>query len=321
MNKLRKIQLSIVAVVVAGLLVGAGTYMTVPTFAQENDNQTKEAPINRFLSKVASILGIEEETLTSAMDQAKQEIHDEAKEELKAKLQASVDNGEITQEQADAKLEVFDKGFNNTPKKWGKDGKKQKGFDKHEKGDDIRSQIRDRKPNWPDKPQLDIAKIQAELKELVAKGEITQEEADEKLKELKNNKPGFPGKRGPDPRDMEAIKSRIQKAIDDGEITQEQADERLNGLKAPGRKPPLPPNAGDIERRLKEAVESGSITEKEAMERFKNLSQRIGEIKPPSEADIKDRIKVAVDSGQITQEQAEERYKAWTEGLKTRGVK
>ncbi len=120
---------------------------------------------------------------------------------------------------------------------------------------------------------------------------------------------------------MEAIKSRIQKAIDDGEITQEQADERLNGLKAPGRKPPLPPNAGDIERRLKEAVESGSITEKEAMERFKNLSQRIGEMKPPSEADIKDRIKAAVDSGQITQEQAEERYKAWTEGLKTRGVK
>ena len=57
------------------------------------------------------------------------------------------------------------------------------------------------------------------------------------------------------------------------------------------------------------------------MERFKNLSQRIGEMKPPSEADIKDRIKAAVDSGQITQEQAEERYKAWTEGLKTRGVK
>ena len=47
----------------------------------------------------------------------------------------------------------------------------------------------------------------------------------------------------------------------------------------------------------------------------------MGEMKPPGDADIKERIQAAVDSGQITQEQAEERYKAWTEGLKTRGVK
>ena len=321
MNKLRKIQLSIVAIVVAGLIVGAGTYMAVPTFAQENDNPTKETPINKFFSKVASILGIEEETLTTAMEQAKQAIHDEAKEELKAKLQASVDSGEITQEQADARLERFDKGFDNPPKKWEKGDKKQKGFGTHEKGDDIRSQIRDKKPNWPNKPPLDIAKIQAELKKLVAEGEITKEEADEKLKELKNNNHGFPGKRGPDPRDMEAIKARIQKAIDDGEITQEQADERLKGLKNPGQRPPLPPNAIEIEKRLKQAVDSGTITEEEAMEMYKNLTQRMGEMKPPGEADIKERIQAAVDSGQITQEQAEERYKAWTEGLKTRGVK
>ena len=81
MNKLRKIQLSIIAVVVAGLIVAAGTYMVVPTFAQETDKTTKETPINKFLSKVASILGIEEETLTSAMEQAKQEIDDETKED------------------------------------------------------------------------------------------------------------------------------------------------------------------------------------------------------------------------------------------------
>ena len=274
MNKLRKIQLSIIAVVVAGLIVAAGTYMVVPTFAQETDKTTKETPINKFLSKVASILGIEEETLTSAMEQAKQEIDDEAKEELKAELQAAVDSGEITQEQADEKLE----GFDNRPKEWGKGNKKQKGFGKHEKGDDIRSQIRDKKPNWPNKPPLDIAKIQAELKKLVAEGEITQEEADEKLKELKNNNHGFPGKRGPDPRDMEAIKARIQKAIDNGEITQEQADERLKGLKKPGQKPPLPPNAIEIEKRLKQAVDSGTITEEEAMEMYKNRTMGYGNV-------------------------------------------
>ena len=320
MNKLRKIQLSIVAIVAAGLIIGAGTYMAVPTFAQENDNPTKETPINKFLSKVASILGIEEETLTSAMDQAKQEVHDEAKEELKAKLQDSVDSGEITQEQANAKLEGFDKGFDNHPKELGKGDKKQKGFGKHEKGNDIRSQIRDRKPNWPDKPPLDIAKTQAELKQLVANGKITQEQADEKLKEMKNNKPSFTGRLGPDPKEIETIKTRIQKALDDGVITQEQVNERLKGLKTPGQRPPLPPNAKEIEKRLKEAVDSGSMTEEEAMEMYKNLSQRNGAMKPPSEADIKERMQAAVDSGEITQEQAEERYKAWTEGLKTRGL-
>ena len=124
MTKFRKIQLSIIAIIVAGLIVGAGTYMVVPTFAQESDKTDKETAINTFLSKVASILGIQEETLTSAMEQAKQEIQDEAKEELRAKLQAAVDSGEITQEEADAKLE----GYDDYTKKWGKGDKKHKGF-------------------------------------------------------------------------------------------------------------------------------------------------------------------------------------------------
>ena len=229
MNKLRKIQLSIIAVVVVGLIVAAGTYMVVPTFAQETDKTTKETPINKFLSKVASILGIEEEILTSAMEQAKQEIDDETKEELKAKLQAAVDSGEITQEQADEKLE----GFDNHPKEWGKGNKKQKGFGKHEKGDDIRSQIRDKKPNWPAKPAFDIEKIQEEYKKLVADGEITQEQADERLKRLKapGGRPGWPA--GGPAFDPSAIKARIQEAVDSGVMTQQQADELLKGLKAP----------------------------------------------------------------------------------------
>jgi len=268
MNKLRKIQLSIIAIVVAGLIVGTGTYMVAPTFAQESDRTAKETPINKFLSKVASILGIEEKTLTSAMDQAKQEIHDQAKEDLKAKLQASVDSGEITQEQADEKLE----GFDNRPKEWGKVDKKQKGFGEHEKGIDIRSQIRDKKPNWPDKPPLDIEKLQEEYKKLVADGEITQEQADERLKRLKA--PGWPA--GGPAFDPSAMKARIEKAVADGEITQEQADERLKGLKAPGGRPGWPaggpafdPSA--IKARIQEAVDSGVMTQQQADELLKGL--------------------------------------------------
>ena len=263
MKKLRKIQLSIIAIIVAGLIVGTGTYMVVPTFAQESDKTVKEKPINKFFSKVASILGIQEIVLTNAMEQAKQEIQDEATEELRAKLQADVDSGKLTQEQADAKL----KGFNKHP---------QKGFEKSKKGNDIRSQIRDKKPNWPAKPAVDIEKLQEEYKKLVDDGEITQEHADQRLKELKSGKLGFPERRGPDIKELDGVKARIEKAVADGEITQEQADERLKGFFNPGGRPGLPaggpafdPSA--IKARIQEAVDSGVMTQQQADELLKGL--------------------------------------------------
>ena len=272
MTKFRKIKFSLIAIVIAGLIVGAGTYMAVPTFAQESDKTVKETPINKFLSKVASILGIQEETLTSAMDQAKQEIQDESKEEVRAKLQASVENGELTQEQADERLE----GFKGDSKKGMKSDKNNNGFGKSDKDGDIRSQIRGRKPNPLAKPEFDIEKIQEELKKAVDDGEITQEQADERLKRLEESggRPGWPARGGHF--DPEAMKARIQQAVDSGEITQEQADERLKGLQESGGRPGWPPGRGNFDpeamkARIQHAVDSGIMTQEQADEWLKGL--------------------------------------------------
>ena len=66
-----------------------------------------------FVARVAEILGEDEETVRSAMDQARQEIHDEmiqrreqaAMDRLQAWLDAAVEAEKITQDEAEAYLQ------------------------------------------------------------------------------------------------------------------------------------------------------------------------------------------------------------------------
>ena len=55
-----------------------------------------------FAGRVAEILGLEDDTVADAMKQAKEDMRDEA---VKAKLDALVEDGKMTQEDADAYLE------------------------------------------------------------------------------------------------------------------------------------------------------------------------------------------------------------------------
>ena len=55
-----------------------------------------------FAGRVAEILGLEDDTVADAMKQAKEDMRDEA---VKAKLDALVEAGKITQEEADEYLE------------------------------------------------------------------------------------------------------------------------------------------------------------------------------------------------------------------------
>src|SRR5918999_1033064 len=65
--------------------------------AQENgDGETPV--IESFASRVAAILGLDEAQVQDAMDQARREMQDEA---LKSKLDSLVEQGRLTQEQAD----------------------------------------------------------------------------------------------------------------------------------------------------------------------------------------------------------------------------
>ena len=79
----------------AGMLVLAVVGGTA--FAQ-SENGDKGSPLSSFAGRVASILGLDEATVQDAMDQARQELQDEA---VQAKLDSLVEQGRITQEQAD----------------------------------------------------------------------------------------------------------------------------------------------------------------------------------------------------------------------------
>lgn len=77
---------------VLALAIAAGTALA------QGDSQSTTSPWSTFTAKVAKILNLDEATVQKAMDQASKEIEDEA---LKARLDYQVQQGLITQEQAD----------------------------------------------------------------------------------------------------------------------------------------------------------------------------------------------------------------------------
>ena len=70
-----------------------------------------------FAARVAEILGLEEDTVADAMEQARQEMHDER---VKAWLDKMVESGKITQEQADDYQEWLDDRPDGLDRSWGK---------------------------------------------------------------------------------------------------------------------------------------------------------------------------------------------------------
>lgn len=69
--------------------------------AQESEG---DSPLQSFASRVASILGIDEQQVEDALEQASREMRDEA---VQQKLNSQVESGWITQEQADEYLEWY----------------------------------------------------------------------------------------------------------------------------------------------------------------------------------------------------------------------
>ena len=63
-----------------------------------------DLPMSSFASRVAAILGLDEAQVQDAMDQARKELRDEV---VESKLNTWVEQGRITQEQADAQLEWY----------------------------------------------------------------------------------------------------------------------------------------------------------------------------------------------------------------------
>ena len=86
----------IVSVVMAALAI-ALTGGAILAQDDDDDDGSKS-----FAGRVAEILDLDEDTVADAMKQAKEDMRDEA---IKAKLDALVEAGEITQDEADDYLE------------------------------------------------------------------------------------------------------------------------------------------------------------------------------------------------------------------------
>ena len=91
-----------ISVLVVALLLTVGATATVMAEGEEETTPPPETDAEGLLERVADILGIEEEDLINAFNQARQEIEAEA---FTNRLNQAVKEGLITQEEADEIIE------------------------------------------------------------------------------------------------------------------------------------------------------------------------------------------------------------------------
>ena len=109
----RSVLIAAAALAVLAIGIGGGAVM-----AQESDSEDGST-IKGFVSRVAEILGLEEQTVQDAFTQARQEMMDES---IENNLAAMVESGKLTQEQADEIQEWYD-AKPDSIESWGGHGK------------------------------------------------------------------------------------------------------------------------------------------------------------------------------------------------------
>jgi len=179
-------------------VIGAAV-LGMAVYAQEPTPTTPFGRMVDYLEQVrdliASKLGVER----AALDAAEQEAHEEV-------IGLAVEDGVITQEQADQMLSRMEDGF----------GPGMRGFGRSERG-----HFGGRTGRWmgsgneflAEQLGLTVDELQAELEA----GKTIAELAEEKGIDLQATR-------------VEAMRERIQQAVEDGRMTQEQADWMLQGL-------------------------------------------------------------------------------------------
>ena len=94
-----------ISVLVVALLLTVGATATVLAEGEEETTPPPEASAEGLLERVADILGIDQEDLTAAFKQARQEMWDDA---FISRLNQAVEEGYITREQADEIIEWWE---------------------------------------------------------------------------------------------------------------------------------------------------------------------------------------------------------------------
>ena len=171
MRKLRIIIPIAIAVVVV-TAIGFGV-----AFAQGNEKGDSNA--SRLAAKVAEILGLDAAVVDDAIKQAREELRDEA---IQKKLNALVEKGQLTQEQADEYLNWIQSKPEGIPAI----GKQSFGKMGHHKGWKSHGSFFGSRNYFNGKPSLED--IQKKLNTMVENGDITQEEAEAKLEALGTQK-------------------------------------------------------------------------------------------------------------------------------------
>ena len=123
--------------------------------------------------------------------------------------------------------------------------------------------------------------FQARIQAAVESGKLTQEQADERLTQLKERySKGSGSKKGMRAHGQGLVQARIQAAVESGKLTQEQADQKLaQGKEKFGKafasaKGMRIRGLGDIQERIQTALESGKITQEQAESALSRLSKR-----------------------------------------------
>ena len=94
----------ILITLVVGLLA-VGVVATGAAFVHRSGSAEENSSSGEFAARVAEILGLEEQQVQDAFDQAREEMLDER---IQSKLDSLVESGDLTQEQADEYKEWFD---------------------------------------------------------------------------------------------------------------------------------------------------------------------------------------------------------------------
>ena len=143
------------------------------------DNERGDLNASKLAAKVAEILGLDAAVVNDAINQAQRELRDEA---IQKKLNALVENGRLTQEQADERLNRLQSRPEGIPA-IGKHffGKMQQRKDKkgHSRFFGSRN-YSNGEPSWE--------AIQKRVNAAVANGDLTQEEAEAKLEVIRSQK-------------------------------------------------------------------------------------------------------------------------------------
>ena len=145
------------------------------SIALAQGNEGSDSNASKLATKVAEILGLDTTVVDHAIKQAREELRDEA---IQNKVNALVENGKLTQEQADEYLNWIQSKPEGIPAI----GKQSFGKMGHHKGWKGHGRFFGPPNYFKGESSFTMEDVQKKLNAMVEDGDITQEEAEAELK-------------------------------------------------------------------------------------------------------------------------------------------